>query len=29
MMKIITGFIPASSGQVTVNDLEVGTENLK
>jgi ABC-2 type transport system ATP-binding protein len=27
MMKIITGFIPASSGKVLVNDLEVGTEN--
>jgi ABC-2 type transport system ATP-binding protein len=27
MMKIITGFIPASSGKVMVNDLEVGTEN--
>ena len=29
MMKIITGFIPASSGQVYVNDLEVGTDNLE
>ncbi|TAL70607.1 MAG: gliding motility-associated ABC transporter ATP-binding subunit GldA [Bacteroidetes bacterium] len=29
MMKIITGFIPASSGLVQVNDLEVGTENLE
>lgn len=29
MMKIITGFIPASSGKVIVNDLEVGTENIK
>ena len=29
MMKIITGFIPASSGIVKVNDLEVGTENLE
>lgn len=29
MMKIITGYIPASSGQVHVNDLEVGTENLE
>ena len=29
MMKIITGFIPASSGTVKVNDLEVGTENLE
>ena len=28
MMKIITGFIPASSGNIRVNDLEVGTENL-
>lgn len=28
MMKIITGFIPASSGKVIVNDLEVGTENI-
>ena len=27
MMKIITGFIPASSGQVHVNDIEVGTNN--
>ena len=29
MMKIITGFIPASSGRVFVNDLEVGTDNLE
>lgn len=29
MMKIITGFIPASSGKVYVNDLEVGTNNLE
>jgi ABC-2 type transport system ATP-binding protein len=29
MMKIITGFIPASSGKVHVNDLEVGTNNLE
>ncbi len=29
MMKIITGFIPASSGQVNVNDLVVGTDNLE
>lgn len=29
MMKIITGFIPASSGQVLVNSLEVGTNNLE
>jgi ABC-2 type transport system ATP-binding protein len=29
MMRIITGFIPASSGNVKVNDLEVGTENLE
>lgn len=29
MMKIITGFIPASSGKVIVNDLEVGTENIE
>ena len=29
MMKIITGFIPASSGQVVVNGLEVGTNNLE
>jgi ABC-2 type transport system ATP-binding protein len=29
MMKIITGFIPASSGHVYVNDLEVGTNNLE
>jgi len=28
MMKIITGFLPASSGKVFVNDLEVGTDNL-
>jgi ABC-2 type transport system ATP-binding protein len=27
MMKIITGFIPPSSGKVLVNDIEVGTEN--
>ena len=27
MMKIITGFIPASSGKVMVNGLEVGTDN--
>ncbi len=27
MMKIITGFIPASSGKVFVNDLEAGTDN--
>jgi len=29
MMKIITGFIPASSGHVHVNDIEVGTDNLE
>ena len=29
MMKIITGFIPASSGQVLVNDIEVGDESLE
>jgi ABC-2 type transport system ATP-binding protein len=29
MMKIITAFIPASSGQVFVNGLEVGTNNLE
>jgi ABC-2 type transport system ATP-binding protein len=29
MMRIITGFIPASSGQVLVNGLEVGTDNLE
>jgi ABC-2 type transport system ATP-binding protein len=29
MMKIITGFIPASSGQVHINNLEVGTSNLE
>jgi ABC-2 type transport system ATP-binding protein len=29
MMKIITGFIPASSGQVLVNGLEAGTNNLE
>lgn len=27
MMKIITGFIPASSGLVSVNNIEVGTDN--
>jgi ABC-2 type transport system ATP-binding protein len=27
MMKIITGFIPASSGKVSVNGLEAGTDN--
>jgi ABC-2 type transport system ATP-binding protein len=27
MMKIITGFIPATSGKVFVNDLETGNEN--
>jgi ABC-2 type transport system ATP-binding protein len=27
MMKIITGFIPASSGHVIVNGLEAGTDN--
>lgn len=29
MMKIITGFIPASSGIVRVNGLEAGTDNLE
>ena len=29
MMKIITDYIPASSGQVLVNDYEVGTGNLE
>jgi ABC-2 type transport system ATP-binding protein len=29
MMKIITGFIPPSSGHVQVNGLEVGTNNLE
>jgi len=29
MMKIITDYIPASSGQVYVNDYEVGTGNLE
>jgi ABC-2 type transport system ATP-binding protein len=29
MMKIITGFIPPTSGQVFVNDLEVGANNLE
>ncbi len=29
MMKIITGFIPPSSGTVEVNDLEVGTDSLE
>jgi ABC-2 type transport system ATP-binding protein len=28
MMKIITGFIPASSGEVHINGLEVGTNSL-
>lgn len=28
MMKIIAGFIPATSGKVFVNDLEAGTDNL-
>jgi ABC-2 type transport system ATP-binding protein len=27
MMKIITGFIPATSGAVKINDLEAGTDN--
>jgi ABC-2 type transport system ATP-binding protein len=27
MMKIITGFIPASCGQVSINDIEVGTDD--
>jgi ABC-2 type transport system ATP-binding protein len=29
MMKIITGFIPASSGKAIVNGLEVGTDNIE
>jgi ABC-2 type transport system ATP-binding protein len=29
MMKIITGFIPASAGKVFVNELEAGTESLE
>jgi len=29
MMKIITGFIPASAGKVHVNGLEAGTDNLE
>jgi ABC-2 type transport system ATP-binding protein len=29
MMKIITGFIPASSGKVLVNGLEAGTDNIE
>ncbi|HNW56270.1 MAG TPA: gliding motility-associated ABC transporter ATP-binding subunit GldA [Bacteroidales bacterium] len=29
MMKIITGFIPSSSGEVYVNGLEVGMDNLE
>jgi ABC-2 type transport system ATP-binding protein len=29
MMKIITGFIPATSGNIKVNDLEVGTDNIE
>jgi len=29
MMKIITGFIPASSGRAIVNGLEVGTDNIE
>ena len=28
MMKIITGFIPATSGKVFVNDLEAGNDNI-
>jgi len=28
MMKIITGFIPASSGKVYINGIEAGTDNL-
>lgn len=29
MMKIITGFIPASTGEVFVNDIATGTDNLE
>ena len=29
MMKIITGFIPASSGSVLINGIEVGPDNLE
>ena len=29
MMKIITGFIPATSGKIKINDIEVGTDNLE
>ena len=29
MMKIITGFIPATSGQVTVNDIDINTGNIE
>jgi len=29
MMKIITGFLPASTGTVYVNDIETGTDNLE
>ena len=29
MMKIITGYIPASEGEVYINDLEVGSDNLE
>lgn len=29
MMKIITGFIPASSGSVKVNDIEVDSDNIE
>jgi ABC-2 type transport system ATP-binding protein len=29
MMKIITGFIPASSGIIKVNELEVGSDNIE
>jgi len=29
MMKVITGFIPASSGKVTVNGLAVEADNLE
>ncbi len=29
MMKIITGFIPAASGKIKINDIEVGTDNIE
>jgi ABC-2 type transport system ATP-binding protein len=29
MMKIITGFVPATTGTISVNDIEVATDNLE